>query len=242
VTNGRTAILETIRRQLLRARGGGDESNLHTPGTTAGAALPTAHGSVAPSPVQSSADALIDRFAGELTALGGRVHRASTADGVAAAVIAVCRTHRASRLLTWSAEALAIPGVFEALSAAGLSLDTGDLPAGQGRTERLLDLDPIAIGLTGADGAIAESGTIALVSGPGRGRLASLLPPVHIAVVRHDRFYATLPDFLAAHPDAPERGSNLVLVTGPSRTADIEMTLTRGVHGPGEVHVVVAEL
>jgi L-lactate dehydrogenase complex protein LldG len=192
--------------------------------------------------VQSTADALIDRFAGELTALGGRVHRAATADGVAAAVIDVCRTHHASRLLTWSAEALAVPGVFEALTTAGLSLDTGDLPAGQGRTERLLDLDPIAIGLTGADGAIAESGTIALVSGPGRGRLASLLPPVHIAVVRHDRFYATLPDFLAAHPDAPERGSNLVLVTGPSRTADIEMTLTRGVHGPGEVHVVITEL
>lgn len=242
MTSGRSAILETIRRQLLRARRDTEKPDLHARSVIAGADLSVGDRSEALLPAQSTANALIDRFAGELTALGGRVHRATTADGVAAAVIAVCRTHHAGRLLSWSAEALPVPGVLDALTAAGLSLDTGDLPAGQGRTERLLELDPIGIGLTGADGAIAESGTIALVSGPGRGRLASLLPPVHIAVVRHDCFYATLPDFLAAHPDIAERGSNLVLVTGPSRTADIEMTLTRGVHGPGEVHVVVAEL
>jgi L-lactate dehydrogenase complex protein LldG len=65
------------------------------------------------------------------------------------------------------------------------------------------------------------------------------LPPVHIAVLRVERLYSTLEAFFAAHPDAAEAGSNLVLITGPSRTADIEMTLTRGVHGPGEVHVLL---
>ena len=55
------------------------------------------------------------------------------------------------------------------------------------------------------------------------------------------RIYPTYAAFLAAHPDIVEEGSNLVLVTGPSRTADIEMTLTRGVHGPAEVITVLIE-
>jgi len=77
------------------------------------------------------------------------------------------------------------------------------------------------------------------VSGPGRPRLASLLPPVHVAILRADRIYSNLPALVTALAEKGTAGSNLVIITGPSRTADIEMTLTRGVHGPGEVHVVI---
>ena len=104
---------------------------------------------------------------------------------------------------------------------------------------RLTALESLQVGLTGAIAGIAESGTFAVVSGSGRSRLASLLPPVHIAVLRAERLYPSLDAFFAAHPDVADDGSNLVLITGPSRTADIEMTLTRGVHGPGEVHIVL---
>ncbi|MBI4771707.1 MAG: LUD domain-containing protein [Chloroflexi bacterium] len=85
-------------------------------------------------------------------------------------------------------------------------------------------------------------------AGPGRGRLASLLPPVHIALVRPEQFFPSLAAFLAHHrpPECRYRGlaalfrepSSLTVISGPSRTADIEMTLTIGVHGPGELHVL----
>jgi L-lactate dehydrogenase complex protein LldG len=78
-----------------------------------------------------------------------------------------------------------------------------------------------------------------VVSGLGRGRLASLLPPVHIAIARAPTIYYSLEHLLAAEPALGSAGSNFVAISGPSRTADIEMTLTRGVHGPGEVHVIL---
>ncbi|NJM07312.1 LUD domain-containing protein, partial [Candidatus Gracilibacteria bacterium] len=80
--------------------------------------------------------------------------------------------------------------------------------------------------------------------GPGRPRIASLLAPVHIAVVRPTQLVRGLGAALATlrerYGDALFRDtSNLTLITGPSRTADIEMTLTLGIHGPRELHVVL---
>jgi L-lactate dehydrogenase complex protein LldG len=60
-----------------------------------------------------------------------------------------------------------------------------------------------------------------------------------VTLLQVSRIHPSLPDFFTAEPTIAEGGSNLVLVTGPSRTADIEMTLTRGVHGPGHVHAVL---
>ena len=63
--------------------------------------------------------------------------------------------------------------------------------------------------------------------------------PVHIAVVDRSRMMRSLPDLLLSRPELATAGSNLVCITGPSRTADIEHTLSRGVHGPREVHVIL---
>jgi len=86
-------------------------------------------------------------------------------------------------------------------------------------------------------GAIAETGTIVCSSEGGRAVQAGLLPSHHVAIVRRERIYATLNDLFSAVAAAPP--TNLTLVTGPSRTADIELTLTLGVHGPGTVLVVI---
>jgi L-lactate dehydrogenase complex protein LldG len=102
------------------------------------------------------------------------------------------------------------------------------------------------IGLSGVDYAIAETGTLALSALPGQMRGVSLLPPVHVAVASSEQIVATLADclalFQAEGPSLPERLSSCVsFITGPSRTGDIELSLTIGVHGPGELHLVILE-
>ena len=96
-----------------------------------------------------------------------------------------------------------------------------------------------AVGITSADYALADTGTLVLISSPREARMISLLPPVHVAVVSRDRILTGLDELFTLAPQPAEVTSSMVLITGPSRTADIEQFLVRGVHGPGEMHVVV---
>jgi len=95
------------------------------------------------------------------------------------------------------------------------------------------------VGITSADYALADTGTLVMLASPAEARLISLLPPVHIAVVGKDRVLSGLDELFTILPLPAEQTSSMVLITGPSRTADIEQILVRGVHGPGEIHVVV---
>jgi L-lactate dehydrogenase complex protein LldG len=95
------------------------------------------------------------------------------------------------------------------------------------------------VGITSADYALANTGTLVMLASPADARLISLLPPAHIAVVPKERVLSGLDELLTILPHPAEQTSSMVLITGPSRTADIEQILVRGVHGPGEIHVVV---
>jgi L-lactate utilization protein LutC len=95
------------------------------------------------------------------------------------------------------------------------------------------------VGITSADYALADTGTLVMLSSLEEARLISLLPPVHIAVVPKERVLSGLDELFTILPRPAEQTSSMVLITGPSRTADIEQILVRGVHGPGEIHVVV---
>lgn len=88
-------------------------------------------------------------------------------------------------------------------------------------------------------GAIAETGSLVCTSAGGREVQAGLLPAHHVAIVRRERIFATLDDFFASCAAAPP--TNITLVTGPSRTADIELTLAIGVHGPEKLDVIVTD-
>jgi L-lactate utilization protein LutC len=90
------------------------------------------------------------------------------------------------------------------------------------------------VGISTAELAIAKTGTLLLSSGPQTTRLGSLLPPKNVVIVGQNAIVPTLAEALGRLPDR-----NLVFVSGPSRTADIEGVLVRGVHGPGELMVYV---
>lgn len=184
--------------------------------------------------------ALVQRFGEELAALTGVMHRAPSAAEAIAAVLKIAKQRRAERVLAWTDQWPDCPGLVAALAQAGIQAAGFEAPSESAARRRALDvIEPIAVGVTGALAGLADTGSIILAAGTGRSRMASLLPPVHIALLARSRVYATLPVFLAAHPGVAGTTSNLVLITGPSRTADIELTLTHGVHGPREVHVIV---
>ena len=98
------------------------------------------------------------------------------------------------------------------------------------------------IGVTGVDYVIADTGTCVLLPRRGVSRLVSLLPPVYVAVVSMGQVVPDLDSLMALmrrSSQADELGSYMSLVTGPSRSADIEYTIVTGVHGPGEAHMVL---
>ena len=97
----------------------------------------------------------------------------------------------------------------------------------------------VDLGITGADYALADTGTLVMLSSAEEARMISLLPPVHLAVIPRDRILTGLEELFSLLPRPDQKTSSMVLITGPSRTADIEQILIRGVHGPGEIHVVV---
>jgi L-lactate dehydrogenase complex protein LldG len=98
------------------------------------------------------------------------------------------------------------------------------------------------IGVTGIYSAIAETGTLMLLSGPETHPATSLLPETHIAIVPVSRIQRSMED--AWDLLRRERGAlprQVVFVSGPSRTADIEMTLVLGIHGPYRVHIILVD-
>ncbi|HYJ90322.1 MAG TPA: lactate utilization protein [Pyrinomonadaceae bacterium] len=95
------------------------------------------------------------------------------------------------------------------------------------------------MGITGAQWAIAETGTLVLESNAERHRLTSLVPPVHICVLKAETIRQTLGEVLELVHDNLSR--TVTFITGASRTSDIELTLAIGVHGPGELHVIVID-
>jgi L-lactate dehydrogenase complex protein LldG len=97
----------------------------------------------------------------------------------------------------------------------------------------------VRAGITGALCGIAETGSLLLVSGAGQTLTASLLPEVHMAVLKTSRLVPTVADALG-RPEVRNAAAG-VIVTGPSRTGDIEMTHTIGVHGPKELHVFLID-
>ena len=188
---------------------------------------------------QADPDSILQRFTGEVQAVRGDVHVSNI-----------------SQLVTTILEIARGPGEV-ALSGASLLNDLelganltaqGQItfgPNGVNHEDLIARLEEAAAGITCVDYALAETGTLALSSDEPGALLVSLLPPVHIAIVRRSQIYSTLDEVidrlgnqLVNHEAA---GRSVSFITGPSRTSDVELVLSIGVHGPKELHVIVIE-
>ncbi len=171
---------------------------------------------------------LIETFTQRATAAGARVRPVSMAE-LPEVLASLLRGCRAASLGFADDELRAVA------RAALVAAEVSDSGAGSDRDAHFES----EIGLTDVEAAIAESGTLVYVCSAERPRAACFVPPVHVALVRKERVVADLVDYLAERP-LPVPSSEL-LITGPSKTADIEGVLIQGVHGPGEVHILLVK-
>lgn len=174
------------------------------------------------------------RFLEELEALGGHGKRVESNEEVRDYIVALARERQTELLVRWDVEELETLGVDGPLQEAGVEValwkDLVDFREVTGKAD---------IGLSTAEYAIAETGSLVLTGGPGKGRTVTLLPPSYVAVLSADRVLSTVPEAIELYAGGRELPANVCFHSGPSRSGDIEMSLAIGVHGPGDVHVLL---
>lgn len=177
----------------------------------------------------ASMQGLFDHFVEQAELLDSVVHQPVSEDEAVQVVLGLLGEDH--RVLSWAFEHIPLPGLEAALTEHGVQVAERD--------------SSLRVGITGADAALAATGSLVLLSGPGKPRLASLLPPMHIAVLHREQILADLETWVAQIRqrgiDAFQELASAMIVSGPSRTADIAMKLILGMHGPGELHIVILQ-
>ena len=175
-----------------------------------------------------------ERFLEELEAVGGHGKRVRSLEEAREYVLFLAQKKGAKLLVRWDDEELERLGVDGPLEEAGVEVAVWRNQADFREVTARAD-----IGLSTAEWAIAETGSLVLTSEPGRGRAVTLLPPTYVAVVAVKKILPTVSEAIERYAERGEVPSNVCFHTGPSRSGDIEMSLAIGVHGPGDVHVVL---
>jgi L-lactate dehydrogenase complex protein LldG len=192
-------------------------------------------------PAPPPADELTARLVHELAAVGGVVHRAASRAAAREAIVGILVERKTRRVVLGATDLLRELELDGALASAGVDVVVADL-AGEAERGALREAAFAAdAGVTSADFGVADTGTLALLARRGQGRALSLLPPLHVAVLDARDVVGELAELFERVRERGELPSALTLITGPSRTGDIELVLTVGVHGPGELHVVVID-
>ncbi len=223
----RNTFLNQIREQAARGRAHRVAVN---PQATAAAAY-----------VGGGADP-VGTLLAEWTAAGGRGLRVAGAVAAREFIGQWLDRCAARSALIWNHPLLEQLDVAAVLDARGVALLTSHDLERRTPGERWPAALAADVGITSVNWAVAETGSLALCAGPGQGRAVSLLPPGYLAIVEPGQIVPDLFDlFERIEPCKPELPSNITLVTGPSKTGDIELKLTTGVHGPGDVTLLVVE-
>lgn len=187
------------------------------------APIPPAPGRIPPR-IAAAPEAEMGTLLSEIGMLGGKT-RQLPPDRLADALGALVREEGVHKATLWQTQELQTLGVARALSDCGV-----EVVSPYAGKHALAECD---LGVTGADAAFPETGTLLLRSGPDRPRMVSLVPRIHLAIITPG---ILLPDLSQGFAQVKGEGYWL-FVTGPSRTADIELTTTIGVHGPKALYV-----
>ena len=171
-----------------------------------------------------SLDSEIERFLGEIKKLSGVGQKLSSA-GIASELKSLVTEQNIRKATMWNTPRLQQLHITNHLSSLGV-----ELVSPNAEKHKVAQCD---LGITEADFLLPETGTIVLSSSAERPRAVSLLPRVHLAIVRPEMLRADMHQVFAE----AKGGNYLVFITGASRTADIELTTTLGVHGPKNLYV-----
>jgi L-lactate dehydrogenase complex protein LldG len=184
---------------------------------------------------------LYERFGAEVTAVGGHFHRMATGAELSALIRTLVERDACRQAIVWRHASLEQHGVYEILESLDVAWFDAERLAALSNDARRTSMLSAALGVTAASAAVAETGSIVVQSRFGQERSASLLPPVHLAIVDTGLLLPDLFDYFAhLGADAPHRlPSNATVITGPSKTGDLELRLVTGVHGPRQWHVAL---
>ncbi len=184
---------------------------------------------------------LIGQFESELARVGGRFHRATTVESAFYYIEQVVAVRQAKTIVAWETQVIDDIDLAGKLKKSGVGVLTETTDRGFIPTAAVSD-----VGVSGVDYALADTGTLVLLARKGQARSISLLPPVHIAVMKPEQLLSGLSDLFPilrgeAEAEGTDLSSAITFITGPSRTADIELTLVVGVHGPQQLHVILLD-
>lgn len=180
---------------------------------------------------------LVDTFVNEITKVSGKAFILKSEDEIKDYVIRLVEEHSAKSLAIWESDFLKQINLREFLEIKGLKF------ASLNSKEEMAKAD---IGITEADFGIADTGTIVLTANEKQPRSVSLIPPVHIAIIKSDVIVENLTDLFVLLTNTISQSGSLTnltscitFITGPSRTGDIELNIILGVHGPKELFILI---
>jgi len=185
-------------------------------------------------------DDLVTRFVAEAHAVGGFAEVVADLSVARRRLRELLQEYQVRSALCWQHPVLDRMGMVDLLDQCQIArLDYENLVEMPHERQREVTL-AAEMGISSCTYAVAETGSLAVASGPGTERVASLVPPVHVAIVTADQILPDLFDLFGRFESAglDALPSNLVLISGPSKTGDLELRLTTGVHGPGKWHVI----
>jgi L-lactate dehydrogenase complex protein LldG len=178
--------------------------------------------------VETTPDALTQRFIAEAEKIGCRVYAAEDAASAFERIFALLNGDK--QLSAWDDTFLPVPEFSATLKKTGVEITAPDNRH-------------VRVGITGVDAGLASTGSLVFSSGQGKYRTVSLLPTVYVAIMTTTQIVADLESWVTLQKerglDLFRQSSNTVIISGPSKTADIAQELILGAHGPKEVHIIL---